>query len=313
MNSAIAHQPPEFLRCGRYTFDASVPRVIGILNVTPDSFSDGGRFLDVERAVAHALRMHAEGADVIDVGGESTRPGAAEVPADEELRRILPVVEGIVAADVAVSVDTSKPEVMRAALAAGASMINDVRALRAPGAVEAVARTQAGICLMHMQGEPRTMQHAPFYLDVSAEVREFLLRRAQACIDAGVDRDRILIDPGIGFGKDLAQNLALLNALPDLACAGFPVLVGWSRKSSLARIIGRQTGDRLAASIGAALAAVAQGAAWVRVHDVRETVDALAVWCAARAGRLTARRLAATDAAAPDRTVHPDIDTRSFP
>ncbi len=266
------------LRCGNATFDLSRPRVVGILNVTPDSFYDGGRNVDSAQAQQRARQMVAEGADIIDIGGESTRPGAAPVSEDEEIRRVVALAEALAAEGIAVSVDTRKPAVMRAAIAAGAAMINDVSALAAPGAIDVVAGTHAGVCLMHMQGEPRTMQRAPRYVDVAGEVREFLVARARACERAGIAPDRIVIDPGFGFGKTLAHNLALLRALPALAATGYPVLVGLSRKSSLGKITGRPAGDRLAASLAAALAAVARGASLVRVHDVRETVDALTVW-----------------------------------
>ena len=266
------------LHCGKHTFDLARPLVVGILNVTPDSFYDGGRNVDFARAQERARQMVAEGADIIDVGGESTRPGAAPVTEDEEIRRVVPLTAALAAEDIAVSVDTRKPAVMRAAIAAGAAMINDVAALTAPGALDAVAATDAGVCLMHMQGEPRTMQMAPQYADVVGEVREFLVARARACERAGIAHDRIVIDPGFGFGKTLAHNLALLRALPALAATGYPVLVGLSRKSSLGKITGRPAGDRLAASLAATLAAITRGASLVRVHDVRETVDALTVW-----------------------------------
>lgn len=258
--------------------------VMGIVNVTPDSFSDGGRFADTTQALAHARKLVADGADLVDIGGESTRPGAAPVPETEELARVLPLVERLAADGVVVSVDTAKPGVMRAAIAAGASLVNDVRALQAPGALAAVAQTGAAVCLMHMQGTPRTMQAEPRYDDVVREVREFLLARARTCEAAGIGRERIVLDPGFGFGKTVAHNLALLRALPELAGCGYPLLVGLSRKSTIGRLTGRDVDDRLAGSVAAALAAVARGAAIVRVHDVRETVDALAVWQAV-AGR----------------------------
>jgi dihydropteroate synthase len=260
--------------------DLTRPRVMGILNVTPDSFSDGGRFFDLERALDHARRMLADGADLIDVGGESTRPGAAPVDEAGEIARVIPVIDELAREGALVSVDTMKPAVMRAAVAAGAAMINDVNALRLPGALEAAASTDAAVCLMHMQGEPRTMQDAPSYGDVSAEVRDFLVVRAQCCEAVGIARERIVLDPGFGFGKTLAHNLALVRALPQLVATGYPVLAGLSRKSSLGAITGRPGSERLAASLAAALAAVAHGAAIVRVHDVRETVDALKVWTA---------------------------------
>jgi len=256
---------------------------MGIVNVTPDSFSDGGRFFDAALALDHARRMASDGADLIDIGGESTRPGAAPIVLEEELARVIPLAETLARDGIAVSVDTRKPEVMRAAIAAGAAMINDVCALTVEGALDACAASEVGVCLMHMCGEPRTMQQAPSYGDVVAEVRDFLLARAQACIAAGIAPSRIVLDPGFGFGKTLAHNLALLRALPDLAAAGYPVLAGLSRKASLGQITGRGVGERLPASLAAALAAVARGAAIVRVHDVRATVDALKVWLAVEA------------------------------
>jgi len=268
------------LRCLRASFDLARPLVMGVVNVTPDSFSDGGRHADARSALAHARRLRDDGADLLDVGGESTRPGALPVPEAEELARVLPVIEALAADGAVVSADTRKPAVMRAAIAAGASMINDVAALRGPGAIDACAQSGVAVCLMHMRGEPATMQEAPAYGDVVGDVREFLVARALACEAAGIARDRIAIDPGFGFGKTLAHNLALLRGIPVLAATGYPVVVGLSRKSSLGAMTGRPAGDRLAASIAAALAAVARGAAIVRVHDVRETVDALRVWCA---------------------------------
>ncbi len=254
------------------------PLVMGIVNVTPDSFHDGGRYAAAADAVAHARRLIEEGADLVDLGGESTRPGARPVPADEELRRVLPVLEAIRGSGVAVSIDTRQPAVMRAALAAGASMINDVSALRAPGAVEAVASADASVCLMHMQGEPRTMQQAPHYADVGREVTAFLAARIEACAAAGIGRDRIVIDPGFGFGKRFEDNLALARALPELARLA-PVLVGLSRKSMIGVMTGRaMSAGRLAGSVTAALWAARRGAAILRVHDVAATRDALAVW-----------------------------------
>ena len=251
---------------------------MGIVNVTPDSFSDGGRYADPRRAIDHARALVAEGADLVDVGGESTRPGAAPVDEATELARVLPVVEALARDGALVSIDTMKPAVMRAAIAAGASMVNDVRALAGPGAIEAVSASGAAVCLMHMRGTPRTMQAAPEYADVVVEVRDFLAARVRACEAAGIARERIVVDPGFGFGKTLAHNLALLARLPAIAAVGCPVMAGLSRKSMLAAIVGRVDGDRLAASLAAAIAAVECGAAIVRVHDVRATVDALAVW-----------------------------------
>jgi len=272
------------LRCGRHALDLSRPRVMGVLNVTPDSFSDGGRFLDPGLALEHARAMLADGADLIDVGGESTRPGAPPVDEATELARVLPVVEALAGDGAIVSVDTMKPAVMRAALDAGASMINDVRALGQPGALEAVAARDAAVCLMHMRGEPATMQAAPRYDDVAAEVAAYLRERAGACLAAGIARDRIAVDPGFGFGKTLAHNLDLAARLGEVVALGWPVLVGVSRKSMLGALTGRASGERVAAGLAATLALVARGAAIVRTHDVRETVDALAVWRAMDAG-----------------------------
>ena len=250
---------------------------MGILNVTPDSFSDGGRYDDTRRAIERGREMVAEGADIVDVGGESTRPGAAPVDKSTEIRRVLPVIEALAEEGILVSVDTTKPAVMRAALHSGVSMINDVNALRESGAIEAVAAGRVAVCLMHMRGTPGTMQEAPEYVDVVADVRAFLLARCGACEAAGIARDRIAVDPGFGFGKTRAHNLVLLDHLGEIAAAGYPVVAGLSRKSTLGAVTGRDEGDRLAASVAAALIAVERGASIVRVHDVRETVDALAV------------------------------------
>ncbi len=251
---------------------------MGILNVTPDSFSDGGRFFDPEAAVRHARRMIAEGAAIVDVGGESTRPGAAEVPVDEELRRVMPVVERLVAeVDAPVSVDTSKPEVIAAATAAGAAMVNDVRALGLPGALEAAAPADCAVCLMHMQGTPATMQEAPCYGNVVEEVCAFLEMRANACVDAGIPPDHILLDPGFCFGKTTAHNLTLLRHLGELLDLGYPLLAGVSRKSLIGRVTGAPAGERLAGSLAAATLAAWFGASIIRAHDVRATVEALAM------------------------------------
>lgn len=266
------------MRAGRFTLALTRPLIMGIVNVTPDSFSDGGRFLDPQAAIDHGRRLADEGADILDVGGESTRPGAVAVDAAEELRRVLPVVEALARGPVPVSVDTSKPEVMRAAIGAGASMINDVYACRMPGALEAAQAGGVAVCLMHMQGEPRTMQIDPRYDDVVAEVVQFLDMRADAAMRAGIPRDRLVLDPGFGFGKSPAHNLALIRALPRVCALGYPVLVGLSRKSLLGRIVRRTSGERVHASVAAALAAVARGASIVRVHDVAATHDALSVW-----------------------------------
>ena len=254
---------------------------MGVVNVTPDSFSDGGRFLDPAAAIAHAHKLVEEGADLLDLGAESSRPGAAAmVSADEELRRLLPVLQGLRDVPVPVSVDTIKPEVMRAALAEGASMINDINALRAPGAIAAVAATTAAVCLMHMQGTPGTMQQHPSYADVVAEVKAFLLERVRAACAAGIAPERMAIDPGFGFGKTLEHNLELLRHLREFDALGVPVLAGWSRKSSLGTITGKPAGERLAASVAAAVIAAQNGASILRVHDVAATRDALSVLAA---------------------------------
>jgi len=263
--------------CGKFQFDLAHPLVMGIVNITPDSFSDGGQFASSAAAIAQALRLIEDGADILDIGGESTRPGAASVSAQEELDRVLPVIEGLSGVTVPISIDTWKPQVMRAALAAGASMVNDINALQAAGALEAVASRDAAVCLMHKQGTPQTMQQQPHYRDVVAEVSEFLRGRIAATEAAGIVRDRIVIDPGFGFGKTLAHNLDLLRELGKLSGLGVPVLAGLSRKSMLGTLTGHDVGGRLAASVAAALLAVQRGAAIVRVHDVRETVDALKI------------------------------------
>ena len=251
---------------------------MGVVNITPDSFSDGGRFFEPAAAIAHARTLAEEGADLIDLGAESSRPGAAPITADEELRRLLPVLREL--HDLPLSVDTVKPEVMRVALAEGAAMINDINALRAPGAVAAVAAADAAVCLMHMQGTPGTMQRDPHYGDVVAEVKAFLQERVASICAAGIATERVVIDPGFGFGKSLQHNLELLRRLREFADLGVPLLAGWSRKSSLAKITGKPGGERLAPSIAAALIAAQNGAAIVRVHDVAATRDALAVLAA---------------------------------
>ena len=268
------------------------PRVVGILNVTPDSFSDGGAHASVDQAVAHGMRLAEEGADMLDVDGESTRPGAEEVPLEEELRRVLPVIGQLVARTaLPISIDTSKPEVMRAAVAAGAGMINDVHALRRDGAMGAVAELGVPVCLMHMQGEPRDMQTEPHYDDVVGEVHRFLTDRLFACELAGIDRRKVLVDVGFGFGKTLQHNLALLCALERFANLGSGVYVGLSRKRMIGTLTGRtEPADRAAGSVAAALIAVQRGARMVRVHDVRATVDALAVWQAVAAADSVPRR-----------------------
>jgi len=283
---ATATTVPATLTCGRYRLSFDRPVVMGVLNVTPDSFSDGGCFLHPSVALDHARKMIDDGAAIIDVGGESTRPGAAPTPEREELHRVVPLVEKIAALGALVSVDTRRPAVMRAAIAAGAAMINDVSALRAPGALEAVAGagTPVAVCLMHMQGEPATMQQSAAYGDVVYEVKQFLADCAVACEAAGIVRDRIVVDPGFGFGKTVEHNLTLLRRLSEIVALGYPVVVGLSRKSTIGALTGRDVGERTSGSIAAALAAVARGAKIVRAHDVRETVDALKVWCAVDGG-----------------------------
>ena len=275
---------PALLRCADKTLDLRRPVVMGVLNVTPDSFSDGGRFAHHDAAIEQGLRMAAEGAALIDVGGESTRPGAQPVALQEELRRILPVIEELRRTTTAIiSVDTSKPEVIRAAAAAGAGFINDVRALREPGALEAAAASGCGLCLMHMQGEPRSMQVAPHYQDVVTEVRAFLTDRVAACRSAGIDPLRLSVDPGFGFGKNLEHNLTLLRRLPELVADGRPVLVGLSRKSTVGKLTGREPGERLHGSVALAVIAALKGARIIRAHDVAATVDALQVTAAVAA------------------------------
>jgi dihydropteroate synthase len=263
-------------RCRHRIIDLSRPVVMGILNVTPDSFSDGGRHVAVDAALEHAAGMVAEGAAIIDVGGESSRPGSLPVEASLEIARVVPVIEGIAAAsNIAISIDTTKPAVMSAAVAAGACIINDIHALRTPGARSIAANTQAGVCLMHLQGEPRTMQDSPHYNDVMAEVIAFLRHQRQACIDAGVAADAIAIDPGIGFGKTLEHNLALLKELPRFAALDSPLLIGVSRKRMLGEILGKPLGERLYGGLGLAALAVSHGARIIRTHDVGATRDAV--------------------------------------
>jgi dihydropteroate synthase len=263
-------------RCGSRTISLARPVVMGILNVTPDSFSDGARYASLSAALARAEQMVGEGAAIIDVGGESTRPGADAVDAATEIARVVPVIERIVATlGVAVSVDTSKPEVMAAAAAAGACIVNDVRALRAPGAREWAAESRVGVCLMHMQGEPRTMQENPRYEDVVSEVAAFLLRERDACLAAGVQGDAIVFDPGIGFGKGPDHNFALLRNLARFAALPAPLLVGVSRKSFIGRILGRAVDERLYGGLGLAALAVSMGARILRTHDVGPTLDAV--------------------------------------
>jgi len=258
------------------TIDTGQPVVMGILNVTPDSFSDGGKFDAVNKAVDHARQMNAEGAGIIDVGGESTRPGAEPVSVQQEIDRVIPVIESLSKElNTPISIDTSKPQVMREAIKAGASMVNDVYALQAEGAIEAVAETGVPVCLMHMQGEPRTMQKEPHYKNVITEIKAFLLKRAEACMQAGIARDRIMIDPGFGFGKTLQHNLLLLKHMEALVDTGFPVLVGVSRKSMFGQLLGLEVDERLHAGLAAATVAVMKGARIIRTHDIKPTVEAL--------------------------------------
>ncbi len=271
---------PQLLRCGKFSLDLTHPLVMGVVNVTPDSFSDGGLYLGVKQAVAHARRLVEEGADILDIGGESTRPGSAPVALDEERQRVLPVLEALSGCGVPLSVDTRKPEFMLEAIAAGAAMVNDVTALTAPAALEAVAKTPVAVCLMHMQGDPRTMQESPSYQDVVREVRDYLAQRVAAAEQAGIARDRIVVDPGFGFGKTVEHNLELLRSLAEFRSLGVALMAGLSRKAMLGRLTGREPRDRVHASVAAALLAVQNGAQIVRVHDVAATRDALAVWTA---------------------------------
>ena len=265
------------LRAGKFSLTLDRPHVMGIVNVTPDSFSDGGKFLARDVAIAHARRLIEAGADIVDIGGESTRPGAATTSLQEELDRVMPVLAAIIGDGVPVSVDTQKPAMMIAAIKAGAAMINDVNALQTVGAIDACAASTVAVCLMHKQGSPATMQQAPAYQDVVAEVATFLAARSGACVNAGIERERIVIDPGFGFGKSVEHNFMLLRKLDSVAALGFPVLAGFSRKASLGIVTGREADDRLAASIAAAVLCAQNGATILRVHDVRETVDAIKV------------------------------------
>ncbi|HEX7386864.1 MAG TPA: dihydropteroate synthase [Castellaniella sp.] len=269
---------PDHLQCGRFRLSLERPLVMGIVNITPDSFSDGNQHFSTRAALDHAQRLVAEGADILDLGGESTRPGAQAVSADEELRRLLPVLEGLRGCGVPVSVDTCKPEVMRVVLQVGADMINDIRGFGSAEAVEAVAASDCALCLMHMQGEPRTMQANPVYQDVVAEVRQYLFGGARRLQAAGVVAQRIVLDPGFGFGKSVDHNYTLLRELPSVVGTLYASLVGMSRKSMIGAVTGRPASQRLGGSIAVALAAVARGVHIVRVHDVADTVSALKVW-----------------------------------
>jgi dihydropteroate synthase len=263
--------------CGKFQLDLTSPKVMGIVNVTPDSFSDGGQFSSTEKAIAHAHHLVAQGADILDVGGESTRPGATPVPLDEELSRVIPVIEGLAGIGVPLSIDTYKPEVMRAAILAGVDIVNDVCALQEPQALEIVAASDVGVCLMHMQGRPQNMQQDPQYQDVVHEVYDFLKSRLAAAEQVGIAKSRITLDPGFGFGKRTAHNLALLEGLSKLQKLGAPLLIGLSRKSVLGQVAGADVNERLYASVAASVIAVMKGANIVRVHDVKATVEALKV------------------------------------
>ena len=271
-----------FWQTSNHRIDLSWPRVMGIVNTTPDSFSDGGQFADANAALDHCKRLIDEGADILDIGGESSRPGAAPVSLEQERRRVLPVLEAALALGRPVSIDTTKPELMAQALALGVDIINDINALNAPGAIDAVAaHRRCGVCLMHMQGDPQTMQARATYADVVSQVREVLAARVETLRGRGIAADRIVLDPGIGFGKTVEHNFELLRRQRELLDLGHPLLAGWSRKSSIGAVTGREAGDRVAGSVAAALAAVLNGASIVRVHDVAATVDALKVWRAA--------------------------------
>lgn len=270
---------PSVLNCAGQLLDLNHPCVMGILNVTPDSFSDGGRFESVEAAVTQAFRMVDEGAKIIDIGGESTRPGAHAITEQEEIDRVLPIIEALIGElTVPISIDTSEPAVMRAAIGAGASMVNDTRALRTPGALEAVKHANVAICLMHMQNTPHSMQNNPHYTDVVGEVKMFLEERVQCCVEDGISRDRLLVDPGFGFGKNIAHNLTLLANLQCLNNIGLPVLVGLSRKSMIGTLLDRPISERLYGSLSAAVIAAFKGASIIRAHDVRPTVEAITLF-----------------------------------
>jgi len=276
---AVSRQMAEKWLCGRFEFDLKRPILMGIVNVTPDSFSDGGQHARTEAAIQHARTLIDEGADILDIGGESTRPGALPVSVQEELERVLPVLKAVLHSGAAISIDTCKPEVMQAALDAGADIINDVRGMRDLNAQRIVARHgHCGVCLMHMQGEPRTMQVQPHYEDVLSEVRDELLQQAHALEQQGVQALRISLDPGLGFGKTIEQNYQLLANLEILVRTGYPIVLGASRKSMIGAITGQTVDKRIPGSIAAALAGAMRGARILRVHDVRETHDALAVW-----------------------------------
>lgn len=272
--------------CGRYELSFERPLLMGILNITPDSFSDGNQYLHTDAAIAHAQQLIADGADILDIGAESTRPGAEPVPLDEELRRLLPVIEGLRALNIPISVDTFKPEVMRAVLDAGVDIINDIAGFRYAESIEVVANSNCGLCVMHMQGEPRTMQQQPHYEDVAAEVRTFLAQQVSALRLAGVAPERIMLDPGLGFGKTVAHNYSLLRGFSEIQLESYPYpwLIGLSRKSMIGHLVDKPPQQRMAGSLAGMLAAVARGAAVLRVHDVAESADALKIWLAIEKG-----------------------------
>ncbi len=276
--------------CASHTLDLTQPQVMGILNITPDSFSDGGHYVDPEQAMLHALQMQQDGAAIIDIGGESTRPGAQAVSANEEIKRVVPLIKALRGVlKIPISIDTSKPEVMLAAVEAGAGLINDIYALRKPGSLQVARECGVPVCLMHMQGEPATMQRNPVYKDVVAEINAFFLERVGACVDAGISAQRLLLDPGFGFGKTLMHNLTLLARLEELVLeGGMPLVVGLSRKSMISQLLGeRRVEDRLYGGLAAAVLAATRGASLIRTHDVQATVDALRVYQAVRALELT--------------------------
>ncbi|MFZ9563083.1 MAG: dihydropteroate synthase [Burkholderiales bacterium] len=273
------------LQCGKYRLAFDRPLIMGVVNVTPDSFSDGGHYQGHDAAVAHARRLIDEGADLLDIGGESTRPGATAVSLEEERRRVLPVLEALLPANIPLSIDTQKPELMREAAAAGAAMINDVNGFEAVGALQSVSGSDCAVCIMHKQGQPQTMQQAPQYRDVVAEVDAYLRARIAVAESAGIAPSRLVIDPGFGFGKTLEHNMLLLRELDRLAATGVPVLAGLSRKSMIGALTGREVGDRVFGSVAAALIAAQRGAAILRVHDVAATRDALAVWKAVESNK----------------------------
>lgn len=270
--------------CGRFELGFERPLLMGIVNITPDSFSDGNQYLQADAAIAHAKQLVAEGADILDIGAESTRPGAEPVPLEEELTRLLPVIEGLRNLAIPLSIDTFKPEVMRAVLDAGADIINDIAGFRSPESIAAVANSGCGLCVMHMQGEPRTMQNEPHYEDLYADVKAFLSKQVHALRAAQVHPQRIMLDPGLGFGKTVAHNYDLLRHLDRIQVDNYPWLIGLSRKSMIGQIVNKPASQRLAGSLAGMLAAVARGAAVVRVHDVAESADALRVWNAVEQG-----------------------------